>query len=66
MASLFASPKSPELPKPPPPPKIPQAGDETSDWAARLARQRSGFRKTIVTGALEPESTGKKRLLGGE
>ena len=66
MSFLFSKPKrAPPPPPVPPPPPIPEVGPETEDFAARLARRRAGFRRTIVTGALEPMPTGRKRLLGG-
>jgi len=65
VAGLFSKPKSVKPPPVPPPPVIPEAGPETEDWAARAARRRAGFRKTIITGALEPMPTGGKTLLGG-
>jgi len=65
MSGLFAKPKAPKMPPVPPPPAVPEAAPEAEEQAARRARRRSGFRKTILTGALEPEVTGKKRLLGG-
>lgn len=63
MASLFSKPKSPTLPPVPPPPPVPVIEDDTADDAARAAKRRSGFKKTIITGDLEP-NTGKKTLLG--
>lgn len=64
MSSLFSKPKSPPMPKVPPPPALPEVGPETEDFAARMAKRRSGFRKTILTGDLQPINTGKKQLLG--
>lgn len=63
MGGLFSKPKSPSPPKVPPPPAIPEVGPEAGDEAMRRARRRSGFRKTIITGSLEP-MTGKKQFLG--
>jgi len=56
----------PKIKKPPipPPAPIPETGPETGEFAMRAARRRSGYLKTILTGALSP-STGKKKLLGG-
>ena len=53
----------PPIPPLPPVPK-PEDTDEAAERAAMLAKQRAGFRKTIITGALEPEPRGKT-LLGG-
>ena len=69
MAGLFWKPKKDKpfvMPPIPPLPPLPteEDTDEAADRAAKLAAQRAGFRKTIITGALEPEPTGKK-LLGG-
>lgn len=63
MAGLFGQ-SAPKLPTPAPPPRMPEVSDATADYAARLARMRSGFKKTILTGDLSPD-TGKKKLLGG-
>lgn len=65
MGSLFSKPKSPSAPKVPAPAAIPQTAPETQESAAMRLRKRKGFRETILTGALTPEDTGKKKLLGG-
>jgi hypothetical protein len=52
------------MPPVPPPAAIPQVGPETSDYAAKMARRRSGFRKTVLAGGLEPFESGKKKVLG--
>ena len=65
MASLFSKPKVPDTTKVPPPAAIPELAPEAGEDAARRARKRSGFRSTIMTGALAPSDTGKKKLLGG-
>ena len=67
MAGLFGKPKKPPPPPPvPPPPPIPEVGPDVGEEAALRARRRKGFRRTILTGALEPAPAGKKRLLGGQ
>ena len=63
LASLFSKPKPPKPPPVPPPPAIPQDTGDAGDYAAKLAQRRSGFRKTVLTGSLEP-NTGKKSVLG--
>lgn len=63
MGGLFSKPKAPAPPKPIAPAAVPEIGAETEEMAARRARRRGGFRRTIITGALEPD-TGKKTLLG--
>jgi len=71
VGSLFSRPKKPSLPPVPimpaipPPPPTPVPSPEVEDEAAKKARRRSGFAKTILTGDLEPVQTGKKKLLGG-
>jgi len=65
MSGLFKAPKAPAPPPVPPPAPIPEVGPETGDETMRMARRRSGFRKTLLTGNLEPIGTGKKTLLGG-
>jgi len=62
MTSLFSKPKSKPPPVPPPQP-IPEVGPETEDQAMKRARARSGFKKTVLTGALEPPTT-KSTVLG--
>jgi len=63
MASLFSKPKSQDPPPVPGPEAIPEVADETGDFATKQAKKRSGFRKTILTGSLTP-NTGKKQVLG--
>lgn len=63
MAPLFSKTKKPKLPPVPPPAPIPEVGPEVEDFAAKTARRRRGFRRTIITGALAPP-TGKKTVLG--
>jgi len=65
MGGLLSKPKAPDPPKVPPPVAIPEIGPEAGEDAARRARKRGGFRSTIMTGALAPSDTGKKKLLGG-
>jgi hypothetical protein len=64
MAGLFGGGKSPKAPPIPPPVPVPTS-QSTSDLAMNEAQKRSGFLKTLVTGDLAPQSTGKKNLLGG-
>jgi hypothetical protein len=62
MGGIFG--KDPPKPPPPPPPvALPEVGPDTGDAAARAAQRRSGFQRTILTGALEPEPR-KKTTLG--
>ena len=66
MASLFSKPKKSApvvMPRVQDPSPIPQASSLSGDNAMRSAKNRSGFRKSILTGALEPE-TSKKKILG--
>ena len=66
MASLFSKPKTPSMPAvaaPPPPPAVADTKVDTFDASLKAAKRRSNFRKTILTGDLEP-NTGKKQLLG--
>lgn len=64
MSFLFSTPKT-KTQAVPPPPAIPEVDTNASDFAAKKARRRSGFEKTLITGDLTPMPTGKKRLLGG-
>ena len=64
MSSLFSKPKSPPVQKVQSPPALPQTGPEVEDFAMREAKRRSGYQKTIVTGALEPVKSQKKTVLG--
>lgn len=53
-------------PKPPPipaPAATPQASEAAPEDEAKKAMKRSGYQKTILTGALTP-STGRKTTLG--
>lgn len=43
---------------------IPEVGAEPEEYAKRRHLRRRGRRKTVITGTLEPEPTGKKRVLG--
>jgi hypothetical protein len=56
----------PKAIKAPPPPAPIATVEETAtsgDEAITKARRRSGYQKTVITGALSP-STGKKTVLG--
>lgn len=53
--------KAPPVPEPEP---IPEIDEEVSDVEKKRALRRRGRRQTIITGELEPVTTGKKRLLG--
>ena len=64
MGGLFSKPKSVKPPPVQPPPAIPEVDESVADVAAQRARRRSGFRKTIITGSLTPEGSGKKTTLG--
>jgi hypothetical protein len=46
------------------PQAIPDASDEAGDTLAKKTKRKSGYQKTILTGDLVPESTGKKTTLG--
>ena len=63
MGGLFGGGGAPDPPPVPPPPPTPEVGPEAGEGAERAARSRSGFRKTILTGNLSPNS-GKKQILG--
>jgi len=65
MGSLFSKPKSAKPPRVAPAQAIPSVDPIVEDDTMSRARKRSGFRKTILTGNLSPEDTGKKKLLGG-
>ncbi len=62
MGGIFSK-SSPKLPPVPDPEPIPEVADETGDVARRLAKARSAFSQTILTGNLTP-FTGKKSTLG--
>ena len=62
IADVFDFLKPPESLEPPPLPAIPEI-EEPGDATRRGARRRRGFRRTIITGALTPQ-TGKKVSLG--
>lgn len=64
MGVIFSKPKSSSLSPVSQPPPIPDEAPEAGEEAAKRARRRTGFRKTILTGALEPQTT-RKQLLGG-
>ena len=57
-------PKPVVAPKVPDPPAVPEATQEEAGDVARKRRFRKGRSRTFLTGALEPETTGKKVLLG--
>lgn len=64
MGGLLSKPKTVKPPPVPEPPPVPVVSDEAGDIGAKEAERRSAFGKTIITGALTPKSTGKKRTLG--
>ena len=53
---------APPVPEPIPVPEVEPSGEAGDE--ARKKRYRRGRRETFLTGALEPQTTGKKRLLG--
>jgi len=55
---------SAKIPPPPAPAPIPVIANEVEDFAMKEERNKSGFRKTFLTGNLTPKSTGKKTTLG--
>lgn len=63
---LLGKPKTVEPPSPPvsAPLATPEVGEEAEELAKRRQLRKKGRRKTIITGALVPEETGKKRFLG--
>jgi len=63
MSGMFSSPKTPSPPPVPDPAPIPIVGEEVGEQAAIRTRKKRGFRKTIITGKLVPD-TGKKTILG--
>jgi len=60
MGGIFAKPRVVTAPAVPPPPPIPEVDEE----GVRPRRRRRGRAETFITGELEPETLGKKRLLG--
>lgn len=63
MGGLFSKPKKVRMPPVPEPEPMPESLGETGEEARKM-RKRKGRGKTIITGELEPEFVGKKRLLG--
>lgn len=55
--------KTPKAPATPPPQPVPQVQDAAASDAARKEYKRSGFAKTVLTGALTPND-GRKTVLG--
>ena len=66
MGGMFSSPKKPKIPKPviPAPPAISGDGSGEQDFVAKNVARKAGYKKTILTGALTPKSSGKKKRLG--
>lgn len=62
MSGLTSKPKTVKAPVVPPPEAIPEVGTEAGDEARR--KRRRGRGDTFLTGDLEPQTTGKKTLLG--
>jgi hypothetical protein len=60
---MFSSPKRPHPPAVPPPQPIPIVGEKVEDVEKKYIFSKTGFKKSVLTGALTP-STGKKALLG--
>lgn len=56
--------KGAKAPRVPEPPAILIVGEEPKDLTMMRMKRRSGYQKTILTGDLVPESTGKKTELG--
>jgi hypothetical protein len=50
-------------PRVPSPAAIPEAGEEVGEQKIKALRRKSGFEKTMLTGALSP-STGRRTTLG--
>lgn len=63
MGDIFSSPSKVSPPPVPPPQPIPVVGEKVEDIEKKYILNKSGFKKSILTGALTP-STGKKTLLG--
>jgi len=59
----MSRPKSVKAPPLPPPQAIPETAEESSDETMKRIQRASGFKKTILTGKLTP-NTGKKTVLG--
>jgi len=67
MSGLFSRPKmqAPTPTPPPEPPVIEESDMEMLDEDIIQRRKKLSRPKTILTGDLTPQNTGKKRLLGG-
>jgi hypothetical protein len=64
MSNLFGGGKIPKPQFVSPAAQLPTGGPDIEDYAAQLARKRSGFQKTIITGAMRPKQQQKKTVLG--
>ena len=53
-----------KTPPVPAPPAIPVLDEQAGNRLAKKTKQKSGYQKTILTGDLVPELTGKKTTLG--
>lgn len=62
--ALSSQPKAVKPPAPPPIAPTPTVSPAAADYGASLARRRKGYESTLLTGALEPMSSGKRTTLG--
>jgi len=60
----MSKPKTVKPPPPPAPTAVPDTAPETEEQMMKKSRRASGYQKTLLTGALTP-NTGKSTLLGG-
>ncbi len=63
MSFLFPKKKKAVPPPVPEPAPLPEIDERVGDEARRRVKKQAGFRKTILTGGLQPQ-TGKKKRLG--
>jgi len=63
MGSMFSKPKMPKTQMPSAEvPAVPQV--ESAEDLSKMLKMRAGRGRTVMTGDLEPEDIGKKKLLG--